>query len=126
MMRAKRVKLASISGGILDIIGFRCELPDGSFWSFGGKALGIGFHFATNDKGEDMVLELRWPDSGGASLAGDCAWSAFEVHLGAGLSGLVLWDTHGTVGKLTGVTFGVGLAAVPVGWGKVQREDGFD
>ena len=61
------------------MIGFRSELPDGTFWVFTGKAVpSIGFHAGGNNS--NMVLELRWPDTGGAHLAGDCGFSAFEMN----------------------------------------------
>jgi hypothetical protein len=127
MMRAKRVQLISGSTGILGMVAFRCELSDGTFWVYQGKAVpSIGFHLGANDDdNRNLTLELRWPNAGGASLGGDCAFSAFEVGVGAGLSGIVLWDFHGTVGKLTGVTFGAGLSAIPIGWGKVRQADSF-
>jgi hypothetical protein len=127
MMRAKRVQLYSASQGIFGMIGFRSELPDGTFWVFSGKAVpAIGIHGGGNDTTSNIVLELRWPDANGAHLAGDCGFSAFEIDAVVGISGLVLFDQNGTVGKLTGVTFGAGVQIVPAGWGHVRQAKSFD
>jgi hypothetical protein len=118
-MRAKQVHLVSVAGGILGAIGFRCELEDGTFWVFAGKAVPvIGFH-GGGSPGTNLTLELRtW------SLAGTCGFSSFEVSGGVGLIGLVLWDWYGTVGKLTGVEYGSGgVGIMPVGFGSIRKAD---
>ena len=125
MMKAKRVELFSVGGGILGAIGFRSELTDGTFWVFSGKAVpAIGFSAAGG--GDKLNLELRWPDRDGATLSGDCGFSAFSVDVVSGFSGIVMFDRNGTVGTLHGLSFGAGMTIIPAGWGKFRQAKSFD
>ena len=125
MMKAKRVELLSVGGGILGAIGFRCELNDGTFWVFKGKAVpAIGFSAGGGDV--KLKLELRWPDRGDAHLAGDCGFSALTVDLVSGFSGIVMFDRYGTVGTLYGLSYGAGVTIIPAGWGNFRKAKSFD
>jgi hypothetical protein len=111
----------------LNVIGFRSELEDGTFWVFEGKAVGIGVGGGGADVDQSLLkLQLRWPNPPGASLGGDCFFSAIHALVGDGFAGIVMWDSHRTVGTLWGLSFGAGVSVMPIGVGHFRQADSFD
>ena len=128
MLKAKRIKLVDF-GALLGVIGFRCELEDGTFWSFSGKGLQIGFLGGGGGDGDKggwpANLSVRSPSEPGG-LEGDCAFSSAAGAIGVGGVAIAMWDTHGTVGTLTALNAGAGLGIIPMGWGTWKRETEYE
>ena len=130
MMKAKRISFvtAGMLHGMLDV---KCELEDGTNWHFkGSTALDLGVHMDFSGKGKELEkgvkVELRWPNSGGATLDGHCAWSAFAFGAVTGYAGFIMWDFHGTVATISGLKFGIGGNVVPIGWGEWKKISKWD